>query len=223
MFDAYPRTADRGAVAEAEWRPVSWRGRASPALKRTIDVTGAIVLIVLLGWMLLAVALLVRLTSPGPALFRQRRTGMNGRVFLILKFRTMRVMEDGPAVAQAVPNDLRVTRLGAFLRRSSIDELPQLLNVLKGDMSLVGPRPHAVAHDAHYSAILPHYNRRFAVRPGMTGAAQVLGLRGQIRGPDCIARRVATDIAYADGWTVIDDLIIVARTLGLLIRQTNAL
>lgn len=222
MFDAYPRTIEVAASPDAGWKPAFWRGPASPAIKRFIDVVGATALLVFFFWLLLVVALLVRTTSPGPALFRQRRTGMNGKVFSILKFRTMRVMEDGPDIAHAAPGDLRVTRVGAYLRRTSIDELPQLLNVLKGDMSLVGPRPHAVAHDQHYGRLVPAYHRRFLVRPGMTGAAQILGLRGHVRGPECMARRVAADIAYAEGWTVMDDLWIVLRTFALLIRQTNA-
>jgi lipopolysaccharide/colanic/teichoic acid biosynthesis glycosyltransferase len=142
------------------------------------------------------VALAVRLDSRGPILFRQNRNGFNGRPFRIYKFRSMTVMEDGAVVTQAKRDDARVTRVGRFLRRSSLDELPQLLNVLKGDMSLVGPRPHALAHDDHYSGLLAEYAFRHHVKPGITGWAQVNGFRGETPTIDLMKRRIDLDLQY---------------------------
>jgi putative colanic acid biosynthesis UDP-glucose lipid carrier transferase len=155
---------------------------------------------------LLLVAVLIRLDSNGPALFRQRRGGLNGQPFTIYKFRTMKVLEDGDDVAHCRRDDDRVTRLGGFLRRSSIDELPQLLNVLLGDMSLVGPRPHALAHDEKYGALLPEYMHRSAVKPGLTGLSQISGLRGDIGHLDNMRARIACDISYIRNWSMALDL-----------------
>lgn len=198
------------------------RGNGSRSVKRVLDVVGAALLLILFLWLLLGVAIAIRLTSPGPIFFRQRRTGLDGKVFTILKFRTMRVTEDGEHIAHATRDDARITPFGRFLRRSSIDELPQIFNVLAGDMSLVGPRPHALAHDDHYGRLVPGYDRRFAVRPGLTGLAQVRGLRGHIKGPDCMSERVAADLDYAENWSVGDDAIIMARTIGVLVTGVNA-
>lgn len=194
----------------------------SARLKRALDIFGAVLALVLLAPALLLIAAAVGLTSPGPVLFRQKRTGLNGRVFTIFKFRTMTVTEDGATVTQATRNDARVTPVGAVLRQTSLDELPQLLNVLRGEMSFVGPRPHALVHDAHYGALIPGYDQRFAVRPGLTGYAQIQGLRGEIRQLDCMARRVAADAAYARNWSLSGDLGIVLRTAPLLISRQNA-
>lgn len=198
------------------------RRPASARLKRLLDLVGAASALIFLAPALLLIAAVVALTSPGPVLFRQRRTGLNGRVFIIFKFRTMTVTEDGANVAQATRNDSRVTPVGAVLRQTSLDELPQLLNVLRGEMSIVGPRPHALVHDAHYAALLPDYAQRFAVRPGLTGYAQIQGLRGEIRQLDCMARRVAADAAYARNWSLSGDFGIVLRTAPLLISRQNA-
>ena len=151
---------------------------------------------------LLALALLIRLETPGPALFKQRRTGRNGQTFTIYKFRTMRVVEDGVDIVQASENDQRTTRLGRFLRRSSIDELPQFLNVLKGEMSLIGPRPHALAHDDYYGARVPGYEGRFLVRPGLSGLAQVRGCRGATPETEMMAERVRWDLTYIETWSL---------------------
>ena len=148
-------------------------------VKRLLDLVISCLLLLLLSPLLLATAVLVKLDSPGPVMFRQRRGGFDGREFLIFKFRTMFVLEDGAAIRQVSRNDRRVTRIGRVLRRTSIDELPQLLNVLRGDMSLVGPRPHAVAHDEAYRTQIDSYAMRRHVMPGLTGAAQVAGLRGE--------------------------------------------
>ena len=179
--------------------------------KRTFDLIVTIGLLVFFAPLMLFVALLVMATSKGPALFRQRRTGLKGRVFQIYKFRTMSVMEDGEVLA-ASRGDPRVTPVGAILRRSSLDELPQLLNVIKGDMSLVGPRPHAVAHDELYAAMLPEYADRFRARPGLTGLAQVNGHRGELRNLDGLKARVAADNRYIAQWSLLLDVKILAST-----------
>lgn len=198
------------------------RRPASARLKRLLDLVAAASALIFLAPALILIAALVALTSPGPVLFRQKRTGLNGRVFTIFKFRTMTVTEDGADVTQATRNDSRVTPVGAVLRQTSLDELPQLLNVLRGEMSFVGPRPHALIHDAHYGALIPDYAQRFAVRPGLTGYAQIQGLRGEIRQLDCMARRVAADAAYARNWSLSGDFGIVLRTAPLLISRQNA-
>ena len=171
------------------------------ASKRCLDIVFAgIGVIVLLPFFAL-VAIAIKLDSPGPILFRQRRCGFNGRCFQILKFRTMRVQEEDEAVTQAQRRDARVTRLGKLLRRTSIDELPQLLNVLAGSMSLIGPRPHAVAHDTHFDKIVRNYAFRHRVKPGLTGWAQVHGCRGATPTPKDIERRVEYDLWYIDNWS----------------------
>ena len=165
-------------------------------LIRIFDVVLSAILLVLLSPLLVLMGLLVMLDSPGPAMFKQLRTGAEGKAFRILKFRTMTVMEDGETVRQARINDHRVTRIGAFLRRTSLDELPQLFNVFVGDMSLVGPRPHAIAHDMHYVGLVEGYAMRYAVKPGMTGLAQISGARGETSTVEAMARRVALDTWY---------------------------
>lgn len=185
-------------------------------LKRVLDVGGALFGLVFLAPFLLLIAALIRLESPGPAVFRQRRTGRGGDVFYINKFRTMTVVEDGNAVVQAAKGDRRITRLGAFLRRSCIDELPQLWNVLVGEMSLIGPRPHALVHDAYYGQMIPEYDSRFLVRPGIAGLAQVSGCRGPTESVEDMANRVALDRQYIAAWSVSLDLkiLVAAVTRG---------
>ena len=198
------------------------RRRLSLLLKRIFDFTASLAAVVIFAPLLALIAILVAATSSGPVLLRQRRTGQDGRVFHILKFRTMTVTEDGDHVAHAVRGDKRVTAVGAVLRRTSLDELPQLFNVLRGEMSIVGPRPHALAHDTHYGAIVPHYGERFKVRPGLTGFAQIQGLRGEIHTVECMARRATADANYAVNWSFRRDLAIIAQTVPLLLRRTNA-
>jgi Undecaprenyl-phosphate glucose phosphotransferase len=195
---------------------------AQRAVKRMVDVVLSSLAIVFLSPLLVAVAVAVKIDSKGPVLFRQNRTGYRGRTFKILKFRTMTVMEDGPVVAQANRNDFRVTKLGAFLRKSSVDELPQLFNVLKGDMSLVGPRPHAVAHDQFYEREITNYALRQHVCPGITGWAQVNGWRGGTSRVEDMRRRVEHDIWYVRHCSVLLDLQIMARTLFEIFQQPNA-
>ena len=166
------------------------------------------------AWPLLAVlALGVKLSSPGPALFRQARSGRDGREIGVLKFRTMRVTENGSDVRQATKGDARVTRFGAFLRRTSLDELPQFVNVLLGDMSVVGPRPHAVAHNQHYRTKILEYMLRHKVRPGITGWAQAHGFRGETDTVDKMVARVAYDLEYIRRWSLGLDLRIVWLTV----------
>jgi putative colanic acid biosysnthesis UDP-glucose lipid carrier transferase len=183
--------------------------------KRLIDVVGSAVGLVFLLPLLALVALLICLESRGSPIFRQRRTGYKGAPFVIYKFRTMSVAEDGDTVVQAVRGDERITQFGKFLRRSSIDELPQLLNVLKGDMSLVGPRPHAVAHDEFYGGEIAGYAARFDAKPGITGLAQVSGFRGGTQDIALMAARVARDVDYIRHWSLWLDLRILVRTLWM--------
>jgi putative colanic acid biosysnthesis UDP-glucose lipid carrier transferase len=184
-------------------------------LKRLMDVLGAGSGLMFLAPFLIFLAVLIRLESRGPALFRQRRTGYGGTIFKIYKFRTMRVVEDGEAIRQAQRYDDRTTALGAFLRRSSIDELPQLINVVRGDMSLVGPRPHALAHDEYYGEAVASYRDRFLVRPGITGLAQVLGYRGPTPELAMMAARVDKDLQYIRRWSIGFDVEILLRTVLL--------
>jgi undecaprenyl-phosphate galactose phosphotransferase/putative colanic acid biosynthesis UDP-glucose lipid carrier transferase len=177
---------------------------------------------VLFSPLLVIVAALVKLDSPGPVVFRQRRNGFHGSEFDIYKFRTMTVMEEGDDVVQAKRNDPRVTRVGRLLRRTSIDELPQLFNILKGDMSVVGPRPHAVAHNNRYERLVADYATRHNVKPGVTGWAQVNGLRGETPTLDLMAKRVEFDLWYIDHWSFWLDVSIMLRTMWLVFRQPNA-
>lgn len=163
--------------------------------------------------LLVALGLGVKLSSPGPALFRQARSGRDGREIGVLKFRTMRVTENGAQVRQAQKNDPRVTRFGSFLRRTSLDELPQFVNVLRGDMSVVGPRPHAVAHNQHYRTKILEYMLRHKVRPGITGWAQVNGFRGETETVDKMVERVSHDLEYIRSWTFGLDLRVVWLTV----------
>ncbi|WP_051044673.1 sugar transferase [Methylobacterium sp. B1] len=178
-----------------------------------IDMAVAAAAILLLMPLFMLIAILISLDSPGPIMFRQERTGLNGRRFNIYKFRTMYVQENGPIVLQASRSDARVTRIGKFLRRSSLDELPQLLNVIKCQMAIVGPRPHAVSHDIYYSKIIPNYNSRFHVRPGITGWAQINGSRGATPCATDMEKRVALDLWYVSNAGLMLDVKIVLKTV----------
>jgi putative colanic acid biosysnthesis UDP-glucose lipid carrier transferase len=181
-------------------------------LKATEDyVIASLALIVFLPAMAI-IAVLVKLDSPGPVLFRQRRHGSNHKVIEVWKFRTMTVMEDGDKVTQASKNDNRITRIGRILRKTSLDELPQLFNVLFGDMSLVGPRPHALTHNDYYSKLLEDYASRHRVKPGITGWAQIHGFRGEITAPNLMEKRVHYDLEYIDNWSIWLDLQILFLT-----------
>ena len=180
--------------------------------KRAFDVLLASIALLSTLPVLLAVALAIKRSSAGPVLFKQRRYGLNGEEIIVYKFRSMTVCEDGPVVAQATKQDPRVTPLGAFLRRTSLDELPQIFNVLEGKMSFVGPRPHAVAHNEEYRKLINGYMIRHKVRPGITGWAQVNGLRGETSTVDKMHRRVQYDLDYLKNWSLRLDLKIIART-----------
>lgn len=200
--------------------PLDETGRA---LKRAFDIVGAGLGLVVLSPVLLMVAAAIRLTSPGPALYRQERRGFNGGTFMILKFRSMTVMEDGRAMAQARENDPRVTAVGRFIRRTSIDELPQLINVLKGEMSLVGPRPHAILHDDEMNDRFDLYAQRQRLRPGITGWAQVNGYRGDTSTLAKIEGRTMHDLYYAANWSLLFDCSIILLTLFSRRTRQNAL
>jgi Undecaprenyl-phosphate glucose phosphotransferase len=189
------------------------------ATKRVLDFAGASLALIALAPLLLLVAVAIKLESRGPAIFRQRRRGFDGREFIILKFRTMNVLDDGDSIVQATQGDDRVTRIGRILRRTSVDELPQLLNVLRGEMSLVGPRPHAVAHDEAFGARIATYAMRHHVKPGLTGAAQIEGLRGRTERLDQMEQRVERDIWYINNWSFALDLKIMALTCYALFRH----
>jgi lipopolysaccharide/colanic/teichoic acid biosynthesis glycosyltransferase len=192
-------------------------------LRMCFDASLAAVILVLLSPLLAIVAIMIRLDSQGPALFRQTRTGLSGHTFLIFKFRTMRVQEDGAVVHQAQRGDSRLTSLGAILRKTSLDELPQLLNVLRGDMALVGPRPHALAHDSHYGAKIPSYRQRFAVRPGITGWAQINGSRGATPEISDMQRRIDLDLWYVENRSfALDFKILIATALHILPSWSDA-
>lgn len=191
-------------------------------LKRLLDVVGAVFGIVLLSPFLALVCVIIVLESPGNPVFMQRRSGYRGAPFVIYKFRSMSVREDGQNIVQAVRDDARITNFGRLMRRTSIDELPQLLNVLFGHMSLVGPRPHALAHDEYYGAVVPGYAARFHAKPGITGLAQVSGLRGQTHTIDDMAARVEKDLEYIRCWSIVSDIKILLLTVFTFLFQPAA-
>jgi putative colanic acid biosynthesis UDP-glucose lipid carrier transferase len=188
-------------------------------IKRASDIILASIILVLISPILLAIAAGVKLTSPGPALFRQRRYGLDGREIVVYKFRSMTVAEDGAVVRQATKNDSRVTPFGAFLRRTSLDELPQFINVLQGRMSIVGPRPHAVAHNEMYRKLVKSYMVRHKVRPGITGWAQVNGLRGETETVEKMKARIEYDLDYLRHWSLRLDLRIIWRTIFVVFKK----
>jgi Undecaprenyl-phosphate glucose phosphotransferase len=181
--------------------------------KRALDLAVASLALLLLTPVLIAAAILIKLDSAGPVFFLQRRFGFNQNTFRIIKFRTMHAIEDGPLIKQATKGDPRITRLGAFLRRWNIDELPQLFNVIKGDMSLVGPRPHALSHDREYERRIALYARRHKVKPGITGWAQIHGYRGETDTDEKMRNRVEYDLHYIDNWSLLLDLQILVQTV----------
>lgn len=209
----------RALAVEIQRQPLTLGERA---VKRAFDLIVASLVLILFAPLFALVALAIALNSRGPVLFRQTRGGFNGRPFKIFKFRTMTVAEDGPRVDQARQGDARVTRIGAWLRKTSIDELPQLLNVLHGEMSIVGPRPHAMAHDQAFSEIAEKYAFRHHVKAGMTGWAQVNGARGLTDTPEKIQRRVAFDLWYIRHWSLMLDISILIRTLAVVLQGKNA-
>jgi putative colanic acid biosysnthesis UDP-glucose lipid carrier transferase len=187
--------------------------------KRCLDIGLASFALLLLAPLILTAALLVKLDTPGPIIFRQSRRGFNGKPFEIWKFRSMTVAENGSTVTQATRQDKRVTRIGRFLRKTSIDELPQLWNVLRGEMSLVGPRPHALAHDSYYDQLISKYVYRHHMKPGLTGWAQVNGFRGETPTIDLMEKRVEYDVWYVSNWSIWLDVRIMFRTAAALMYQ----
>ncbi|MEJ0027257.1 MAG: exopolysaccharide biosynthesis polyprenyl glycosylphosphotransferase [Rhizomicrobium sp.] len=191
-------------------------------IKRAMDVTIAAIALLFTAPLLAAAAVAIKSDSVGPMIFRQTRLGYRGQPFQILKFRTMTVQEDGAVVTQASRNDQRVTRIGKWLRKSSIDELPQLWNVLKGEMSIIGPRPHASAHDAYFAKLIENYEVRQHVKPGLTGWAQVNGLRGETPNLDLMYRRIEADLWYASNCSLGLDFQILIKTFATVVGQENA-
>ena len=204
---------------EVQRAPLS---REDLVIKRICDLTLGVLGLVAFILPAALISLAIVLDSPGPVIFRQRRRGFNGRKFAIYKFRTMTVLEDGPAIRQARPGDARVTRVGRLLRAASLDEMPQLINVLKGEMSLVGPRPHAVAHDDEYSNSINKYAFRRHVKPGITGWAQINGFRGETANVALMKKRIQADLWYINNWSWWLDLRIMARTFVEVFRSRNA-
>jgi putative colanic acid biosynthesis UDP-glucose lipid carrier transferase len=191
-------------------------------LKRATDLVLATVALIVSSPVMLLTAAAVKLTSKGPVLFRQRRYGLNGEEILVYKFRSMTTTEDGAVVTQVTRDDLRVTRVGRFIRKTSLDELPQLFNVLQGKMSLVGPRPHAVAHNEMYRKLISGYMIRHKVRPGITGLAQVNGMRGETETLDKMSERVRFDLEYLRHWSPWLDVKIILKTIGQVVWSRNA-
>lgn len=198
-----------------------FRGR-NAIVKWLSDKILAAIILVLISPILLFIALAIRFDSPGPVIFKQRRYGLNGEEILVYKFRSMTVCEDGSVIQQARQNDARITRLGAFLRKTSLDELPQFINVLQGRMSIVGPRPHAVAHNEMYRNLIRGYMLRHKVKPGITGWAQVNGFRGETNTLDKMQSRVDYDLDYLRNWSLLLDLKIVLRTVLVVFHDQAA-
>lgn len=190
--------------------------------KRACDMLLAAIILLLIWPLLAAIAIGVKLDSPGPVLFKQRRYGLDGKEIVVYKFRSMTVCEDGAAIRQASANDSRITPFGRFLRRTSLDELPQFINVLQGRMSIVGPRPHAVAHNEQYRKIINGYMIRHKVRPGITGLAQINGFRGATETPEKMATRIRYDLEYLRTWSLALDLSIIVKTITVLLGDRNA-
>lgn len=191
-------------------------------VKRLSDVVFSVLILILISPLLLLISLGVKLDSPGPVIFKQRRYGLDGEEIVVYKFRSMTVSENGDAVVQATRNDPRVTTLGAFLRKTSLDELPQFINVLQGRMSIVGPRPHAVAHNELYRKQIKGYMIRHKVKPGITGWAQVNGCRGETEVLEKMEARIDYDLDYLRNWSLPFDFYIIFRTVGVVFKDRNA-
>jgi putative colanic acid biosysnthesis UDP-glucose lipid carrier transferase len=191
-------------------------------IKRMSDIVLSSLILLLITPVLAVLAVGVKMSSPGPVIFRQRRTGLDGEIIEVYKFRSMRTTDNGPVVKQATRDDPRITRFGAFIRRTSLDELPQFVNVLQGRMSIVGPRPHAVAHNEQYRKLVKAYMARHKVKPGITGWAQVNGLRGETDTLDKMAARIEFDLEYLRNWTLGLDLLIIAKTVKLVFLDRSA-
>ncbi len=216
----HARWVDCGGLPLVSVFETPYRG-VSSWIKRMEDLVLALSMLIVAAVPMLLIAAAVKITSPGPAVFSQKRYGIDGREMRVLKFRTMTVVEDGTDVVGVVRGDSRFTPIGAFLRRTSLDELPQIFNVLRGEMSVVGPRPHAVSDDQHYRKLIPGYMLRYRVRPGITGWAQIHGLRG-LDSPENMKKRVRYDLWYLARWSLWLDLWIVARSVPALAGHRKA-
>jgi putative colanic acid biosynthesis UDP-glucose lipid carrier transferase len=195
---------------------------ASGLIKRASDIVLSSAILAAIAPLLAVLAVCVRLSSPGPVIFKQRRYGLDGEEIVVYKFRSMKVTEDGAEIRQCERGDSRLTRLGAFMRRTSFDELPQFINVLQGRMSIVGPRPHAVAHNELYRKLIKGYMQRHKVRPGVTGWAQVNGLRGETATLESMRARIDHDLDYLRNWSLRLDLYIIAKTVWIVLGDKNA-
>jgi putative colanic acid biosynthesis UDP-glucose lipid carrier transferase len=210
-----------GGIPVLAVRESPFHGLAALA-KRLVDLLFASAILVAAAPLMVCIAAAVAWSSPGPVLFRQRRYGLDGREIVVYKFRTMTCLEDGDVIRQATTDDPRTTRVGAFLRRYSLDELPQFINVLQGRMSVVGPRPHAVAHNELYRKLIPDYMFRHKVKPGITGLAQVNGLRGETDSIDKMRARIDCDLDYLRNWSILLDVCIILKTIAVVWRRNNA-
>lgn len=191
-------------------------------IKRLSDIVFSLLILILILPVMLGIAIGIKLSSAGPVIFKQRRYGLDGHEIIVYKFRSMTVTEDGPNIVQAQKNDKRITPLGAFLRKTSLDELPQFINVLQGQMSVVGPRPHAVSHNEQYRKLIDGYMVRHKVKPGITGWAQVNGLRGETDVLDKMKKRIDFDLDYLRNWSLRLDFFIVLKTVQVLIKDRHA-
>jgi len=191
-------------------------------IKDISDYVLALLFLIILSPLMLGIALVVKLTSPGPAIFKQRRYGLNGEEIIVYKFRTMKVSEDGSVIEQAHKSDPRITKFGAFMRRTSLDELPQFFNVLQGRMSIVGPRPHAVSHNELYRKLIKGYMLRHKLKPGITGWAQVNGMRGETEVLEKMQARIDYDLQYLNNWSMWLDLRIILKTVWVVLRRDHA-
>jgi putative colanic acid biosynthesis UDP-glucose lipid carrier transferase len=215
------RTSDIGGLPVVALCETPFQGTPG-MIKAMSDYVIASIVLLITSPLLIAIALAIKLTSPGPVIFKQRRYGLDGREILVYKFRTMTVTEDSDDVKQATRDDDRVTRVGAILRKHSLDELPQFINVLQGRMSVVGPRPHAVVHNEEYRPLVKGYMVRHKVNPGITGLAQVLGYRGETSTVEAMQKRVEYDLEYLRNWSLSLDLRIMVRTLRVIIGDKMA-
>jgi len=182
-------------------------------LKRTEDIIVSTIILLLISPILLLITISIKATSKGPIIFKQKRGGINNKEIVIYKFRSMSTQDNGSIIKQATKNDARITPIGKFLRKTSLDELPQFINVIQGKISIVGPRPHAVAHDLEYGNLIPEYNQRFLVKPGITGLAQINGWRGETDTLEKMQKRVDMDLDYINNWTLWLDIKIIFITI----------
>ncbi len=217
-----PENGQCGALAKASVNRVGPLSAREVLIKAAMDYFLGAIALAIFAPAMVVIGIAIKCDSPGPIFFVQRRHGLNHKIIRVFKFRTMTVTEDGPVVTQAVRGDKRVTQVGRFLRRTSLDELPQLINVLRGELSLVGPRPHAVAHNEYYAGILTNYTCRHKVTPGITGLAQVNGCRGETKTLEEMRQRVDFDLCYINNWSPWLDLKILARTLIVPFFSQNA-